>query len=136
MSFASITVSGNVTREPRITTANTKNGPRKVMRFSVAANHGYGEREVATFFECDYWLPSEKAENYFAHVIGKGARVCVTGDFYLDSYQANDGTTRYVAKVDAREVDVPKPAPNDQDVTKPPRQQPQQPDVYDADIPF
>lgn len=133
MSYASINISGNVTREPRITTANTKKGPRKVMRFSVAANHGSGEREVATFFECDYWLASEKAENYLAHVIGKGAKVCVTGDFYLDSYQANDGTTRYVAKVDAYKVDVISSAPREMDVTQP---REQQPDVYDNDIPF
>lgn len=135
MSYANITVSGNVTREPRITTANTKKGPRRVMRFSVAANHGQGEREVATFFECDYWLSSDKAESYLAHVIGKGAKVCVTGDFYLDSYQASDGTTRYVAKVEAHRVDVPKPAPTEQDVTQPPRQQKPQPELDDV-IPF
>lgn len=134
MNFANITVSGNVGGEPRVREIQTKNGPATVLNFTVATEHGWGDRKATTWWSVDLFCKSEKARDYFAHAIGKGARVVVRGDAYMRTYQTKDGETKTVLQIDADDVDVPRPVPREQDVTLPARQP--QPELYDEDLPF
>ena len=135
MGFANITITGNVGGEPRVRQVQSKNGPATVINFRVATSHGWGERETTTWWSVDYFCKSDKARDYFTHVIGKGARVVVKGSAYQRSYTGNDGMEHVVLQIDADDIDVPKPALTEQDVTQPPRQQKAQPELDDG-LPF
>ena len=112
MGSASINISGTVSQMPRYRDVQTKNGTRTVMSFNVPADHGWGERKVSTFFECEHWLPdSERGANYLTHVMGKGAKVAVLGEPYIHSWTAKDGTEKSSIRVDVIRLDVLTPAP-------------------------
>lgn len=141
MGRASIFISGTVSQMPRYRDVQTKNGTRTVMSFNVPADHGWGDRKSSTFFECEHWLPdSERGANYLTHVMGKGAKVAVTGEPYLHSWTGKDGNERYSVRVDVSALDVLSPAPA-VEVKDEPRDAPSAPqngsqDVYDDDMPF
>ena len=138
MGRASIYISGTVSQAPRFREVQTKNGTRTVMSFSLPADHGWGERKVSTFFECEHWLPdSERGQNYISHAMGKGAKVAVEGEPYLNKWTAKDGTDRYSVRVDVRALDILAAAPSEE-VKDEPETTPQggSEDVYDDDIPF
>lgn len=136
-SLANLTICGNVGGEVKTREVATKSGPSTVLNFSVATTHGYGERETTTWWSVDYFCKSDRARDYFAHAIGKGASVTVMGEPYLRTYQTRDGETKSVLQLDARDIAVTKPVARDQDVTQPPRASaPTSPDLYDEDLPF
>lgn len=141
MGSASINISGTVSQMPRYRDVQTKNGTRTVMSFNVPADHGWGERKVSTFFECEHWLPdSERGANYLTHVMGKGAKVAVLGEPYIHSWTAKDGTEKSSIRVDVIKLDVLTPAPA-VDVKDEPQGGQSAPqsgsdDLYDESIPF
>ena len=141
MGRATIFISGTVSQMPRFRDVQTKNGTRTVMSFNVPADHGWGERKVSTFFECEHWLPdSERGANYLTHVMGKGAKVAVTGEPYIHSWTAKDGTERSSIRVDVSALDILCAAPA-VDVKDEPQGRPSAPqngsdDLYDESIPF
>ena len=119
-----IFISGTVSQMPRYRDVQTKDGTRTVMSFNVPTDHGWGERKTTTFFECEHWLPpTERGANYLTHVMGKGAKVAVTGEFYIDTWT---------------EVMCPAPAVDVKDEPQERTSAPQNgsQDVYDSDIPF
>ena len=136
MGKATIFISGTVSQMPTYRDVQTAGGTRTVMRFSLPADHGWGERKVSTFFECEHWMPaSEKGVNYLTHAMGKGAKVAVVGEPYRDEWTGKDGTTRITVRVDVRELDVLAPAPAVE--VKDDRAPAQRPaDLYDDDMPF
>lgn len=141
MGRATIFISGTVSQMPRYRDVQTKNGTRTVMSFNVPADHGWGERKTATFFECEHWLPdSERAANYLTHVMGKGAKVAVVGEFYLDPWTDRDGNERKSPKVAVEKLEVMCPAP-EVDVKDEPGAAASAPQIgsdglYDESIPF
>ncbi len=141
MGRASIFISGTVSQMPRYRDVQTKNGTRTVMSFNVPADHGWGERKVSTFFECEHWLPdSERGANYLTHVMGKGAKVAVLGEPYIHSWTAKDGTEKSSIRVDVSALDVLTPAPavdvKEEPQGRPSAQQNGSDDLYDESIPF
>ena len=141
MGSASINISGTVSQMPRYRDVQTKNGTRTVMSFNVPADHGWGERKVSTFFECEHWMPaSEKGANYISHAMGKGAKVAVLGEPYIHSWTAKDGTEKSSIRVDVIKLDVLCAAPA-VDVKEEPQGGQSAPqngsdDLYDESIPF
>lgn len=137
-SIANITINGNVGGEVRTREVNTQRGMQTVLNFTVATSHGYGDREVTTWWSVDYFCRSDRARDFFTHAIGKGANVVVMGDAYLRTYETRSGETRNVLTIDARDITIQKPVPREQDATQPPRAaQPEQGAMlYDEDIPF
>lgn len=134
MSYAMITVAGNVTGEPKVRAVSTKAGERKVMSFSVATDYGWGERKESTFWDVQHWLASDKAEGYMMHAIGKGAKVTVSGEAYIHKYTAQDGTEHRIARIDATKVEIQKPVATVQEMPAKPAQKPADP--YGDDLPF
>ena len=139
MGRATIFISGIVSQMPRYREVATARGKRMVMSFSVPADHGWGERKSTTFLDCEYWLPdSEKASNYIAHAMGKGARVAVVGEPFLDRWTARDGAERAGVKVDVASLDILQPAKGE-DVQEAPGPEPAasgDDGLYDESIPF
>ena len=93
---------GNLTRDPELTT--TTNGV-SICRFSVAVSRRYtnseGERE-ADFVNIVVWR--NLAENCHKF-LRKGSKAAIVGSLQTRSYDAQDGSKRYVTEVVADEVE-------------------------------
>lgn len=93
---------GNLTKDPELST--TSNGIA-VCRFSIAvgrrfANAG-GERET-DFFNIIVWRSVGENCHKF---LKKGSKVGIIGNIQSRSYDAPDGTKRYVTEIVAEEVE-------------------------------
>ena len=93
---------GNLTKDPEITT--TSNGV-SVCRFTLAVTRRYanseGERDT-DFISIVAWR--SLADNCHKF-IKKGSKVAVVGNIQSRSYDATDGTKRYVTEIVAEEVE-------------------------------
>ena len=93
---------GNLSRDPEITTTN---GGVSVCRFPIAVQRRFqnaeGERE-ADFINIVVWRA--QAENCHKF-LKKGSKCGVVGRIQVSSYDAQDGTKRYVTEVVADEVE-------------------------------
>ena len=93
---------GNLTKDPELTTTN--NGG-SVCRFNLAISRRYanaeGERET-DFINVVVWR--NLADNCHKF-LKKGSKAAVIGNIQTRSYDANDGTKRYVTEVVAEEVE-------------------------------
>ena len=93
---------GNLTKDPELTTTN--NGV-SVCRFTLAISRRYanaeGERET-DFINIVVWRTLADNCHKF---LKKGSKTAVVGNMQSRSYDANDGTKRYITEVVAEEVE-------------------------------
>jgi len=93
---------GNLTRDPELKTLNTG---VSVCSFNVAINRKYvgsdGNRPV-DFFTINAWR--QLGENC-AKFLKKGSKVAIIGEIQTRSYDAPDGSKRYVTEIVADEVE-------------------------------
>lgn len=93
---------GNLTKDPELT--QTTNGI-SVCRFSIAVSRRFtnseGERDT-DFFNIVVWRTL--ADNCHKY-IKKGSKVAVIGTIQNRSYDAQDGTKKYVTEIVAEEVE-------------------------------
>lgn len=93
---------GNLTKDPEIST--TSNGV-SVCRFTLAVTRRYsnseGERDT-DFINIVAWRALADNCHKF---IKKGSKVAVVGNIQSRSYDATDGTKRYVTEIVAEEVE-------------------------------
>ena len=93
---------GNLTKDPELTTTN--NGV-SVCRFALAVSRRFanaeGERET-DFINIVVWR--NLADNCHKF-LKKGSKAAVVGNIQSRSYDANDGTKRYITEVVAEEVE-------------------------------
>ena len=93
---------GNLTKDPELTT--TSNGVA-VCRFSIAVSRRYatadGARET-DFLNIVVWRNLGENCHKF---LKKGSKVCIVGNIQTRSYDAADGSKRYVTEIVAEEVE-------------------------------
>ena len=93
---------GNLARDPELTT--TSNGVA-VCRFSIAVSRRYanadGGRET-DFLNIVVWRNLGENCHKF---LKKGSKVGIVGNIQSRSYDATDGSKRYVTEIDAEEVE-------------------------------
>ena len=93
---------GNLTKDPELTTTNSG---LSVCRFTLAVPRRFqnaeGERET-DFLNITVWR--NQAENC-AKYLKKGSKASVIGSVQTRSYDAQDGTKRYVTDIVAEEVE-------------------------------
>lgn len=91
---------GNLTRDPELSTTN--NGV-KLCKFTLAVSRNYskdGKRET-DFLPVVIWrAPADNCARY----LKKGSKAAVSGSIQTRSYDAQDGTRRYVTEIAADEV--------------------------------
>ena len=73
-----------------------------VANFTIAVNDGFGENKQTYFF--NVVLFGKQAEN-ISDYLTKGTHIAVAGKLQTRSYEAKDGTKRYVTEVVAQEVE-------------------------------
>ncbi len=87
---------GNMTRDAELRSTQTGTS---VATFSLAVNRPFanaqGEREV-DFINCVVWR--KQAEN-LAKYCGRGSSIAVEGRIQTRTYEANDGSKRYITEV-------------------------------------
>ena len=131
---------GRVTKEPE---AKTTPNNISVTTFSVAVPRRMN-REETDFLNIITWRGL--ADNVAKYVV-KGQRVAVAGEIHTRSYDAKDGTKKYVTEIQADDVEfLDKPAGELPNVTKTKRveEEPKQHepdgmievDISDDDLPF
>jgi single-strand DNA-binding protein len=99
-----VTLVGNVTRDPELRFTNTG---QATATFGVAVNRRWQNRqsgdweEAVSFFNIVCWR--EMAENA-AESLSRGSRIIVTGRLEQRSYQTQDGEKKSVVEVVADEI--------------------------------
>ena len=93
---------GNLTRDPEL---RTTGGGTSVCSFSIAVNRRFSNQQgekVTDFFNIVAWRQlGELCGKYLA----KGRKVCITGEIQNRSYDAKDGTKKYVTEIIADDVE-------------------------------
>ncbi len=106
---------GNLARDPELTT--TSNGVA-VCRFSIAVSRRYansdGERET-DFLNIVVWRNLGENCHKF---LKKGSKVGIVGNIQSRSYDATDGTKRYVTEIVAEEVEFLSTKAQDESASK------------------
>jgi single-strand DNA-binding protein len=74
----------------------TPGSGNSVTTFNLAVNDGFGDKQKAYFIPVVVWGKSAEA---VANYTKKGTKVAVTGKITTRSYEAKDGTKRYVTEV-------------------------------------
>jgi single-strand DNA-binding protein len=101
-----ITVSGNVTRDPELRFTPSGQG---VASFSVAVNRSWQNRqtqeweEQTSFFDVKCW--AQLGQNV-SDTLNKGSRVVVTGRLEQRSWETEQGDKRYAFEIVADDVAV------------------------------
>lgn len=93
---------GNLAKDPEITTTNSG---VSVCRFSLAVQRRFANADngpQADFFNIVVWRG--QAENCHKF-LKKGSKCSVVGRIQNSSYEASDGTKRYVSEIVAEEVE-------------------------------
>lgn len=106
---------GNLTRDPELATTNSG---VSVCRFSIAVQRRFsnaeGERE-ADFFNIITWRGQA---DICAKYLKKGSKCGIIGSLQNRSYEAQDGTKRYVTEITADEVEFLSSRTGGEEVTK------------------
>ena len=91
--------SGRLVKDPECRYTQTG---KCVCTFTLAMTDGYGDKAKSTFLPIVVW---EKAAEACANNLVKGQAVVVEGRMSVRSYEAQDGTKRYVTEVIAQHVE-------------------------------
>ena len=93
---------GNLTRDPEL---RTTGGGANVCSFSIAVNRRFSNQageKVTDYFNIVAW---RQLGDLCGKYLAKGRKVCVTGEIQNRSYEAKDGTKRYVTEIIADDVE-------------------------------
>lgn len=84
---------GRITKDIELRTVNTD---KSVAIYTLAIDRGYGDKKETDFINCVTW--EKQAENV-AKYCSKGSMIAVEGRISTRSYDAKDGTKKYVTEV-------------------------------------
>lgn len=90
---------GRLTKAPELRYTQDN---KAVATFTLAVNRGYGENKQADFINIVCW--EKQAENVSKY-LEKGSLIGLTGRVQTRSYDATDGTKRYVTEIVANNVE-------------------------------
>lgn len=125
---------GNLTRDPEFTT--TASGVN-VSKFTLAVSRRFqnanGERET-DFISVVVWRAQAET---CAKYLRKGSKAGVVGSMQTRTYDAQDGTKRYVTEVVADEVEFLTPkSEGEPELPRPAKKNAQPTPIDDDDLPF
>lgn len=98
-----VILSGNLTRDPEIRTTPSD---KTVATMGIAVRRGWKKTDEnqpdADFFNIVAW---ERLAEFCRNYLSKGSKIIVEGRLQSRSYEAKDGTKRYVTEVIANEIE-------------------------------
>lgn len=123
---------GNLTKDPELIT--TSNGV-DVSRFTIAVQRKYknaNEEYESDFINCVAWRSSaEFIHKYFK----KGNKIGIVGSIQTRSYDAEDGTKRYITEINVEECEFVQSKKSDDNKSEEPKEPEMQP-IDDDGLPF
>ena len=93
-----VVLMGRLTRDPRISMANTISGQMAVAHFSLAVDRRFkkeGEQQ-ADFISC---VAFGKTAEFVEKYLHQGSKVCLSGRIQTGSYKNKDGATVYTTDI-------------------------------------
>ncbi len=121
---------GNLTRDPETRTV----GDSLKCSFTIAVNRRFSNRQgvrEADFIPVVTW---SKLAEVCSRYLSKGSKVAVEGRIEVRSYDAQDGSKRYVTEVIADNVDfLPSPSQGDRQQRRDNPPPPSEPSGYSSD---
>ncbi len=135
---------GNLVKDPEL---RQTNGGTNVCSFSIAVNRRFKDSEgkqVTDFFNIVAW---RQLAELCGRYLTKGRKVAVAGELQTRSYDAKDGTKRYVTEIVADDIEFLTPrdrdasgAPSAENNYRTAEHAPQAPegftDIEDDELPF
>lgn len=121
-----VTVMGRMTKDPEL--KYTPSGDA-VTTFTIAVDRRFSKDKEADFFPIVVW--GKQAESTATYV-NKGKRILISGRLQARSWDAKDGSKRYITEIVAEEVSFIDWAETKQD----PDPTEKFPDIENVDIPF
>lgn len=112
--MAIISASGNIGRDGELKFIPSGTA---VLTFSVATKHGFGDKAVTSWLECEVWGKFAEA---IVDRVTKGSKVSFSGNFWIDQWETQDGKKGMKAKVRIIEIDIQGPRQDDQRDPGPP----------------
>lgn len=100
MAINTIIVSGNVGKDAVLRV--TPNG-KHIASFSIPAKTGYGENEKTSGWCKMFGAMAEKLSS----AVVKGAKVTVSGEFVIEEWTRQDGSTAQTPTILVRDIDLP-----------------------------
>ena len=136
-----VILTGNLTKDPEKST--TTKGI-SVAKFTIAVSRKYknanGEYET-DFFNIVAW---KELADTCAKYLSKGKKICVVGEIQNRSYDAQDGTKRYITDIIASEIEFLTPKDKSDEPKEKDKKEPEQkindlgfaPDINADSLPF
>lgn len=93
---------GNLTKDPELRTANTRNGEMTVCDLDIAVNRVVKGRKITDYFRATCW--GKQAENA-AKYLTRGRKVAVSGPVSARPYMGNDGKPRASLEIQPDELE-------------------------------
>ncbi|HBS05315.1 MAG TPA: single-stranded DNA-binding protein [Leptospiraceae bacterium] len=98
-----VILDGNLVQDPEL---KELSNDRKVVNFTVAANHGFrskedNSKEFVSYFNIEAW---DRQADAIAQYLKKGSRVTVEGNLRQDRWKDDEGFSRNKIKIVARNV--------------------------------
>lgn len=78
-------------------------GENDVLNFSVATDHGYGDKKTTTYINCSLF---GKRASTLVNYLTKGTQIVMHGELYTREYQAKDGTSKTTLECRVNEIDL------------------------------
>ncbi len=97
----SFSFTGHLTRDAEF--RSTQSG-LSVLKFSVANNTGYGDRQKTNYVNCT--LFGKRAEGRLRDFLNKGQEVAVSGELNLNQYTKKDGSNGSSLECSVNSVDL------------------------------
>ena len=92
---------GNLGKDPE-TRYMTGQNPTAVCRFTMAVDHGYGERKKTVWMNVvAYGKLAENCQKFLA----KGKKVYASGELDIREYERNDGSKGYITETTAKTIE-------------------------------
>lgn len=98
-----IIISGNLSKDPEFSTSSSG---LSVCKFTVAVNRKFKKEDGSTetdFINCVAW---RSTADYVSKYVHKGNRLGVIGSLQTRTYDAQDGSKRYVTEILVDEVEL------------------------------
>ncbi len=93
---------GNLTKDPELRTANTRNGEMTVCDLDIAVNRVVKGRKITDYFRATCW--GKQAENA-AKYLTRGRKVAVSGPVSARPYMGNDGKPKASLEIVPNELE-------------------------------
>ena len=106
-------------------------GETDLLSFSVAGVSGWGDKKKTVWVNCAFWGNGAKADGFFAGVLVKGQKVCVSGELSVEEYTNKNDEERQSLSLRVNQIELFSQGEGQGKTSGKPKEDP-----YGDDVPF